>query len=598
MAENGFTIERNGTFYSILNVHKDASQAEINERHRALSLIFHPDRQQDEAAKETATREFLKIQKAYQVLSDPFLRLVYDTLGERGLAISWPEELQTKPTEEIRHTLTSTILELDRKQKRDLILPRGKVACSILAGSLFSADVGSASDKWTTSLSKRIRGVHFVPISVSHNVQKKINEKTSVGFEARATFTGNKAASPDYLGTVRHQWSPRIESVANLSFLYPHVTKVETTYRDEDNTLKVKGVVASNYHLVPPALTVSFSRKLFRSGPERGKITLHLGRKFPSLALMYLSPPSINLSTLVRQKQSLPSISGFQYRAIEKAFGISFMGILPKLSASAAVTFTELSTRIRVALEYGLEGLSWSFSAQWSGDAVGVSASTVIQATAILLQLDFSYLEQQLSLPIILSTEFNAFIAWGTIILPTACALLGHHFLIIPGRRLRRLAKIQAAHKIFEEDSDSRKERNAVENLLKDSAGRSARVERGKEGLVIEEAMYGAAEADEAARNLSLNVTTPVQALVRKSQLYIPGGTKVSDRNFDHPILIPFLIHTFCQSVLQGFSDPAPFTSKSLRVRYLFRGRIHYADIPDNVPVVLPLAEHELEKCT
>ena len=234
------------------------------------------------------------------------------------------------------------------------------------------------------------------------------------------------------------------------------MTKVETTYRDEDNTLKVKGVVASNYPLVPPALTVSLSRKLFRSGPERGKITLHLGRKLPSLALMYLSPPSINLSELVRQKQSLPSISGFQYRAIEKAFGISFMGILPKLSASAAVTFTELSTRIRVALEYGLGGLSWSLSAQWSGDAVEVSASTVIQSTAILLQLElvfspalcrafiddpsFSYLEQQLSLPIILSTEFNAFIAWGTIILPTACALLGHHFLIIPRRRLRRLA--------------------------------------------------------------------------------------------------------------------------------------------------------------
>jgi len=175
---------------------------------------------------------------------------------------------------------------------------------------------------------------------------------------------------------------------ATLSFLHPHVTKVETTYRDEDNILKVKGAVASDYHLVPPALTVSLSRKLFRSGPERGKITLHLGRRFPSLALMYLSPPSINLSTLVCQKQSLPSISGFRYRAIEKAFGVSFMGILPKLSASAAVTFTELSTRIRVALEYGLGGLSWSLSAQWSGDAVEVSTSTVIQSTAILLQFE------------------------------------------------------------------------------------------------------------------------------------------------------------------------------------------------------------------
>lgn len=58
---------------------------------------------------------------------------------------------------------------------------------------------------------------------------------------------------------------------------------------------------------------------------------------------------------------------------------------------------------------------------------------------------------------------------------------------------------------------------------------------------------------------------------------------------FSFPSVL-FLIHAFCQSVLQGFSDPAPFTSKSLRVRYLFRGRMHYADIPDNVPVVLPLA--------
>jgi len=44
------------------------------------------------------------------------------------------------------------------------------------------------------------------------------------------------------------------------------------------------------------------------------------------------------------------------------------------------------------------------------------------------------------------------------------------------------------------------------------------------------------------------------------------------------------------QSVLQGFSDPAPFASKVLRIRYLFRGRVHYAEIPDYLPIVLPLA--------
>lgn len=43
------------------------------------------------------------------------------------------------------------------------------------------------------------------------------------------------------------------------------------------------------------------------------------------------------------------------------------------------------------------------------------------------------------------------------------------------------------------------------------------------------------------------------------------------------------------QSGIQGFYDPAPLLSKSLRVRYLFRGQMHYAEIPDYVPVVLPL---------
>jgi hypothetical protein len=44
------------------------------------------------------------------------------------------------------------------------------------------------------------------------------------------------------------------------------------------------------------------------------------------------------------------------------------------------------------------------------------------------------------------------------------------------------------------------------------------------------------------------------------------------------------------QTALQGFSDPAPFVPKSLRIRYLFRNRAHYAEIPDYIPVVLPLA--------
>lgn len=42
-------------------------------------------------------------------------------------------------------------------------------------------------------------------------------------------------------------------------------------------------------------------------------------------------------------------------------------------------------------------------------------------------------------------------------------------------------------------------------------------------GLVILEAWYGPAERDSDSEGLDLNVTISMQALVNKSQLYIPG---------------------------------------------------------------------------
>ena len=48
------------------------------------------------------------------------------------------------------------------------------------------------------------------------------------------------------------------------------------------------------------------------------------------------------------------------------------------------------------------------------------------------------------------------------------------------------------------------------------------------QGLVVLEATYGPTDEDEDARQLILDVTIPLQALVQHSQVYIPGHrTKV-----------------------------------------------------------------------
>ncbi|KAG6831156.1 hypothetical protein H0H87_006086 [Tephrocybe sp. NHM501043] len=59
---------------STLNVARTATQAEIAEQFRTLSLIFHPDKQHSEESIRTATERFQELSKAYEVLSDSFLR--------------------------------------------------------------------------------------------------------------------------------------------------------------------------------------------------------------------------------------------------------------------------------------------------------------------------------------------------------------------------------------------------------------------------------------------------------------------------------------------------------------------------------------------
>jgi DnaJ family protein A protein 2 len=66
-------------FYTILGVGKDASSEEIRKAYRKLAAKLHPD-------KEGGSQEkFQELQAAYEILSDPEKKQVYDKYGEEGL---------------------------------------------------------------------------------------------------------------------------------------------------------------------------------------------------------------------------------------------------------------------------------------------------------------------------------------------------------------------------------------------------------------------------------------------------------------------------------------------------------------------------------
>jgi DnaJ family protein A protein 2 len=66
-------------FYDTLGVSPSASEADLKKAYRKLALQYHPDKNPEGAEK------FKEISKAYDTLSDPEKRALYDRMGEEGI---------------------------------------------------------------------------------------------------------------------------------------------------------------------------------------------------------------------------------------------------------------------------------------------------------------------------------------------------------------------------------------------------------------------------------------------------------------------------------------------------------------------------------
>lgn len=70
-------------YYDVLGVPKNSSDQDIKKAYRKLALKWHPDKNPEN--KQQAEENFKEISEAYDVLSDPEKRQVYDRYGKEGL---------------------------------------------------------------------------------------------------------------------------------------------------------------------------------------------------------------------------------------------------------------------------------------------------------------------------------------------------------------------------------------------------------------------------------------------------------------------------------------------------------------------------------
>jgi len=75
-------MPRDSKYYDLLGVARDASDTDIKKQYRKLAMQYHPDKN---PGNPEAADKFKEISTAYEALSDPEKREIYDKYGEEGL---------------------------------------------------------------------------------------------------------------------------------------------------------------------------------------------------------------------------------------------------------------------------------------------------------------------------------------------------------------------------------------------------------------------------------------------------------------------------------------------------------------------------------
>ena len=79
-------------YYNILDINKNASMSDIKKAYKKKALKYHPDKNKNSKESE---KKFKEISEAYEVLSDPSKRKMYDMYGKSNSNINFkpPDDL-------------------------------------------------------------------------------------------------------------------------------------------------------------------------------------------------------------------------------------------------------------------------------------------------------------------------------------------------------------------------------------------------------------------------------------------------------------------------------------------------------------------------
>jgi DnaJ family protein C protein 11 len=224
------------SLYTILNLARDASEAEIRDRYRSLATTYHPDRQRDDRSRLAAHGRFTDIQRAYEILTDSTKRTIYDLFGEEGLKTSWELGPRNRSKEELKSEFQRQATEKRRIDAEALVKPKGDINLVLDARAVF---VPRSAFKDPDAISHtplaRLQRIRPGQIVMKHSFETPVGDKTQLQLTGQMA-SRNGAGGGNVVGTVRHQFSPKFWVEGGAGLLAPRVLTGKATYTVDENT--------------------------------------------------------------------------------------------------------------------------------------------------------------------------------------------------------------------------------------------------------------------------------------------------------------------------------------------------------------------------
>ncbi|KAB1268353.1 DnaJ-like protein subfamily C member 11 [Camelus dromedarius] len=525
----------------------EASSEELKAAYRRLCMLYHPDKHRDPELKSQAERLFNLVHQAYEVLSDPQTRAIYDIYGKRGLEMEGWEVVERRRTPaEIREEFERLQREREERRLQQRTNPKGTISVGIDATDLFDRYEEEYEDVSGSGFPQ----IEINKMHISQSIEAPLTASdTAILSGSLSTQNGNGGGS--------------------INFALRRVTSAKGWGELEFGAGDLQGPL--------------FGLKLFRNLTPRCFVTTNCALQFSSRGIRP------GLTTVLARNLDKNTVGYLQWRwGIQSAMNTSIVRDTKTSHFTVALqlgiphSFALISyqhkfqdddqTRVKGSLKAGFFGTVVEYGAERkiSRHSVLGAAVSVGVPQGVSLKIKLNRASQTYFFPIHLTDQLLPSAVFYATVGPLVAYFAMHRLIIKPELEKQRES---TATDILQK----KQEAEAAVRLMQESVRRIIEAEESRMGLIIVNAWYGKFVNDKSRKSEKvkvIDVTVPLQCLVKDSKLILTEASKAG---------------------LPGFYDPCVGEEKNLKVLYQFRGVLHQVMALDSEALRIPKQSHRID---